>query len=137
MTFEPVERIADAVLFEGYVLYPYRASAAKNRYRWQFGVVAPRAPQDDGEPWFTQTDCLVQPHDVAADDGADAPRPLQPNADASFRQTDVARSRQPSGLRLHVRVRCLRPTRTPTGKRSPKKRSSRTIVRPSSGSSSS
>jgi hypothetical protein len=56
---ESVQRIADAVLFEGYVLYPYRASAAKNQYRWQFGVVAPRAPREDGEPWFAQTECLV------------------------------------------------------------------------------
>ncbi|CAM5463995.1 hypothetical protein SHIRM173S_13139 [Streptomyces hirsutus] len=30
--------VADAVLFEGYVLYPYRASAAKNRLRWQYAV---------------------------------------------------------------------------------------------------
>jgi len=57
--FESVQRIADAVLYEGYVLYPYRASAAKNQYRWQFGVVAPRAPHEDGEPWFAQTECLV------------------------------------------------------------------------------
>jgi hypothetical protein len=56
---ESVQRIADAVLFEGYVLYPYRASAAKNQYRWQFGVVARRAPREDGEPWFAQTECLV------------------------------------------------------------------------------
>lgn len=33
--------VADAVLYEGYVLYPYRASAKKNQVRWQFGVVAP------------------------------------------------------------------------------------------------
>ena len=59
MTFEAAERVADAVLYEGYVLYPYRASAAKNQYRWQFGVVAPRAPHEDGEPWFAQTECLV------------------------------------------------------------------------------
>ena len=58
--FDGAQRIADAVLFEGYVLYPYRASAAKNVYRWQFGVVAPRAPREDGEPWFTQTECLVR-----------------------------------------------------------------------------
>ncbi|HZQ58100.1 MAG TPA: hypothetical protein VFA84_08695 [Acidimicrobiales bacterium] len=35
--------VADATLFEGYVLYPYRASAKKNQFRWQFGVVMPRA----------------------------------------------------------------------------------------------
>jgi hypothetical protein len=59
--FDSVERIADAVLYEGYVLYPYRASAAKNQYRWQFGVVAPRSPHQDGEPSFAQTECLVAP----------------------------------------------------------------------------
>ncbi|MEP6630365.1 MAG: hypothetical protein ABJA89_07825, partial [Lapillicoccus sp.] len=42
-TFEQVRPIADTVLYEGYVLYPYRADDAKNRVRWQFGVLAPRA----------------------------------------------------------------------------------------------
>jgi arsenical resistance protein ArsH len=36
-------RVADAVLYEGYLLFPYRGSAQKNRYRWQWGVVAPAA----------------------------------------------------------------------------------------------
>jgi hypothetical protein len=40
-TFEEVQPIADTVLYEGYVLYPYRADDAKNRVRWQFGVLAP------------------------------------------------------------------------------------------------
>src|SRR3954464_3639015 len=61
--FAAAERVADAVLYEGYVLYPYRASAAKNQLRWQFGVVAPRAPNDDGEPWFSNTECLIEPGD--------------------------------------------------------------------------
>jgi hypothetical protein len=33
--------VADAVLYEGYLLYPYRASAGKNQSRWQFGVLGP------------------------------------------------------------------------------------------------
>jgi hypothetical protein len=33
--------VADAVLYEGYVLYPYRASSSKNQVRWQWGVVMP------------------------------------------------------------------------------------------------
>ncbi|MGW5112695.1 hypothetical protein [Nocardia sp. NPDC004123] len=33
--------VADAVLYEGYLLYPYRASARKNVCRWQFGVLGP------------------------------------------------------------------------------------------------
>lgn len=57
-SFEAAERVADAVLYEGYVLYPYRPSAAKNQFRWQFGIVAPRAPHESGEPWFSRTECL-------------------------------------------------------------------------------
>ncbi len=38
-----VEKIANAVLYEGYLLYPYRASAIKNRQRFNFGVLYPRA----------------------------------------------------------------------------------------------
>jgi hypothetical protein len=41
MSFDLVRRIADAILLEGYVLYPYRATSAKNRFRWTFGVLAP------------------------------------------------------------------------------------------------
>jgi hypothetical protein len=41
MNLDGVRRIADAVLYEGYILYPYRASAQKNRSRWQFGVLMP------------------------------------------------------------------------------------------------
>jgi hypothetical protein len=49
------------VLYEGYLLYPYRASALKNQLPWQFGIVAPRNPDGaDPEPWFSQTDCYVE-----------------------------------------------------------------------------
>ena len=41
--FADARAVADAVLYEGYLLYPYRASAAKNQVRWQFGVVVPPA----------------------------------------------------------------------------------------------
>jgi hypothetical protein len=40
--------IADAVLYEGYLLYPYRASSRKNQTRWQFGVVGPPGAADAG-----------------------------------------------------------------------------------------
>jgi hypothetical protein len=56
------ERIADAVLYEGYVLYPYRASALKNRFRWQFGVIAPRSA-DAGvgaDQCYAKSECLVE-----------------------------------------------------------------------------
>jgi hypothetical protein len=38
-----VRAIADAVLYEGYVLWPYRSSALKNQRRWTFGGVFPPA----------------------------------------------------------------------------------------------
>jgi hypothetical protein len=60
MTFDALERIADAVLYEGYLLYPYTARSAKNQVRWQFGVIAPRAPAADAEPWYSQTECLIE-----------------------------------------------------------------------------
>ena len=43
MNLTPVEKIAEAVLYEGYMLYPYRPSAVKNQQRWNFGVLYPPA----------------------------------------------------------------------------------------------
>lgn len=57
---DDVAGVADAVLFEGYLLYPYRASAQKNALRWQFGVLVP-AGSGDGEPSRSRTECLVEP----------------------------------------------------------------------------
>lgn len=54
-------QVADAVLFEGYVLYPYRASAAKNRFRWQFGVLVPPSWSSAGEHSRQHTACLMEP----------------------------------------------------------------------------
>lgn len=64
MNLDPVRRVADSVLYEGYVLYPYRASAQKNRSRWQFGVVMPPgyAAVDPTEPSVMQTECVLS-HD--------------------------------------------------------------------------
>ncbi|UKY54411.1 hypothetical protein [Streptomyces inhibens] len=60
--FATARQVADAVLFEGYVLYPYRASAAKNRLRWQFGVlVPPHWGADSAEHSFQRTECLMEP----------------------------------------------------------------------------
>lgn len=62
MTFEHARAIADAILYEGYVLYPYRASSKKNQWRWQFGLLAPRTWSEAGgcEPWLMQTECLLE-----------------------------------------------------------------------------
>jgi hypothetical protein len=40
---DELRRIADAVLYEGYALWPYRKSALKNQRRWTFGGVYPPA----------------------------------------------------------------------------------------------
>src|SRR5271163_4330046 len=58
-----VEKIAEAVLYEGYMLYPYRASAVKNQQRWNFGVLCPRSyseEQNGSEAWVMQTQCLLR-----------------------------------------------------------------------------
>ena len=62
MNLDAVRRIADAVLYEGYILYPYRASAQKNRSRWQFGVLMPPgyAEFDPSEPSSVQTECVLE-----------------------------------------------------------------------------
>jgi len=74
MSFEAAARIADAVLYEGYLLYPYRATATKNRVRWQFGVVAPRQYSEatESDPWFLHTEFLL---DCSRSATASAERP--------------------------------------------------------------
>lgn len=57
-----VEQIADAILYEGYILYPYRPSSIKNRQRWNFGGLCPRSysdAQQGNERWRSQTECLI------------------------------------------------------------------------------
>lgn len=63
MRFDPARAVADAVLFEGYALYPYRANAIKNQLRWQFGVLAPRAVSEatGADRWWLRTECLLEP----------------------------------------------------------------------------
>jgi hypothetical protein len=63
MNLGRVEKIAEAVLYEGYMLYPYRASAVKNQQRWNFGVLCPRSYselENGSEAWAMQTECLLQ-----------------------------------------------------------------------------
>jgi hypothetical protein len=63
MNITSVEKIADAVLYEGYILYPYRPSAVKNRQRFNFGVLYPREYCDlelGSDAWEMRTECLVQ-----------------------------------------------------------------------------
>lgn len=63
MNLEAVEAVARAVLYEGYNLYPYRPAAVKNRQRWTFGGIYPRAYSDaqgGTDPWTIQTECLLE-----------------------------------------------------------------------------
>lgn len=63
MNLTRVEQIAKAVLYEGYLLYPYRPSSVKNQQRWNFGVVYPQSyseAQDGHEASSMRTECLVR-----------------------------------------------------------------------------
>ena len=66
MSFDKAAAVADAVLFEGYALYPYRPSSVKNVERWQFGVVAPRAVAEESgcDPWWVEAQCLLEGRDA-------------------------------------------------------------------------
>jgi hypothetical protein len=62
MNFDTVEKIAAAILYEGYMLYPYRPTAIKNRQRWNFGTLYPRVyaqAQRPGEPFRLLAECIV------------------------------------------------------------------------------
>ncbi|MEU4340545.1 hypothetical protein AB0H00_04610 [Nocardia sp. NPDC023852] len=66
MTADPGARaraVADAVLYEGYLLYPYRANSRKNQSRWQFGVLGPdgAAAAGLGEESEMSAQCLIDP----------------------------------------------------------------------------
>lgn len=69
--FHTAIAVADAILYEGYLLYPYRVSSEKSRVRWQFGVLSPRSWVDargevpegvagSAESWWSRTECLLE-----------------------------------------------------------------------------
>lgn len=63
MNLEQVEKIAEAVLYEGYMLYPYRPSSVKNQQRWNFGVLYPPSwcnTQFSSDRCSMQTECLLK-----------------------------------------------------------------------------
>ncbi|MFC4006250.1 hypothetical protein ACFOY2_03380 [Nonomuraea purpurea] len=55
---DPVRQIAQAVLYEGYLLWPYRESSLKNRHRWTIGGIHPET-YDAGTARL-RTQCLLQ-----------------------------------------------------------------------------
>jgi hypothetical protein len=64
---EHARKVADAILYEGYLLYPYRGSAQKNQVRFQFGVLMPPGycDTDPSEVSAFQTECLAECADEA------------------------------------------------------------------------
>jgi hypothetical protein len=63
MNIKHIDAIANAVLYEGYMLYPYRPSSVKNRQRFNFGVLYPQAyseAQDGSVASSMQTELLVE-----------------------------------------------------------------------------
>ncbi|HEX4024153.1 MAG TPA: hypothetical protein VHX52_05540 [Steroidobacteraceae bacterium] len=58
------EQVAATLLYEGYILYPYRASSAKNRSRWTFGSLFPQA--FGAEPSRLQVQCLLRANSADA-----------------------------------------------------------------------
>lgn len=83
--FEAALAVADAVLYEGYLLYPYRRSSAKNRVRWQFGVLVPPA-------WAAAHDL----DDMSVAGSAESP----------WQQTECLLA-APAGAAIHLRLRFL------------------------------
>jgi hydrogenase maturation protease len=62
MEIDLVDSIVNAVLYEGYMLYPYRPTAVKNQQRWNFGVLYPEAfseAQGGTDASVMQTECLA------------------------------------------------------------------------------
>jgi hypothetical protein len=62
VNFEGAEKIAAAILYEGYILYPYRPSSIKNRQRWNFGTLYPRVyaeAQQPGEAYRLVAECVA------------------------------------------------------------------------------
>ncbi|MGH9466744.1 MAG: hypothetical protein ACRD1Y_05260 [Terriglobales bacterium] len=58
MNWTGFEPLATTVLYEGHLLYPYRASAEKNRHRWTMGTLFP--PGVAGEPDSLRLEILIE-----------------------------------------------------------------------------
>jgi hypothetical protein len=86
MNFEPLEKIANAVLYEGFLLYPYRKSSFKNQKSWHFGTLGPEGGSD---PSMMQTQCLVEGDEKTRIDFK-----------IRFLQDEIEREVSPDGLAL-------------------------------------
>ncbi|PWB89736.1 hypothetical protein C5688_14010 [Methylocystis sp. MitZ-2018] len=66
MKLDSIRAIANAVLYEGYILYPYRPSSIKNRQRWTFGGVFPKAFDQQGDASRMEMQVLLRGGEQAA-----------------------------------------------------------------------
>jgi hypothetical protein len=99
--FAHVEPLVRAVLYEGYVLYPYRASSVKNRQRWTFGGLYPRAwsERGEGDPWWLRAEVLVLGGDATRIGGALRFLEVAPRAEG-----DDARGEPQSAVERRVEI---------------------------------
>ena len=91
-----IDTIVHAVLYEGYILYPYRASAKKNRQRFTFGRVYPEAysiAENNMEPCSMQTQCLIEGPTSAK---LGSHRPLPPSHGPRYRRPGRPAAQTPS-----------------------------------------
>jgi len=56
VTGSVVDQVINSVLYEGYLLYPYRLSSIKNQHRFNFGIVFPKPLN----PSSMATECLIE-----------------------------------------------------------------------------
>jgi hypothetical protein len=113
MNFEATEKIAAAILYEGYILYPYRPTAIKNRQRWNFGTLYPHIyaeQQRPAEPFSLTAECLaIAGADAALDVRISFLQLVPPQQAKSAELTDpslawdeaVERCSEQTNLRIH------------------------------------
>jgi hypothetical protein len=71
------EQVANAVLYEGYILYPYRPSSVKNQQRWNFGVLYPEGSSEGAATIETQCLVSVPPSGALTEEPQDAELDVQ------------------------------------------------------------
>ncbi len=114
MNRELVDKVVQAVLYEGYILYPYRASSKKNqRERFTFGRVYPRTyseAQNGLEPYSMQAECLVQneSHDASLEVDVRFLQPLARETDEQLWLEAIEREVKLTPISLNAPVSCTR-----------------------------
>jgi hypothetical protein len=106
--------VADAVLYEGYLLYPYRATSSKNQSRWQFGVLGPCGAGESGmgEDATLSAQVLVEPQGAPSVSGVVRFLQLQHRAvekardDGHYEPVDELRAGPDSWLTWDEAVEC-------------------------------